>query len=89
MDLSFSVIDYIGKIEGGVAILLSMKVDDNLYELAYWFNKEGGCVLTADKYFLNKYNLVEMKDFKGYEQLIYLIDKGLPTREEIFKEFDI
>jgi hypothetical protein len=89
MEISFSVIDYIGKIEDGVAVLLSMKVDDLLYELAYWFNKEGGYTLTADKYFLNDFNLVELKDFKGFEQLKYLIDKSLPTKEEIFKEFAI
>lgn len=88
MNISFSVIDYIGKIEDGIALLLSMKVDDELYELAYWFNKKGGYVLTADKYFLDKYNLIEMKDFQGYEQLIYLINKSLPSHDEIFKELN-
>lgn len=89
MEVSFSVIDYIGKVEDGVALILSMKVEDSIYELAYWFNKEGNYVITADKYFLNKYNLMETSDFKGYEELKILIDKNIPPHEEIFKEFDV
>ena len=66
-----------------------MKVDDNLYELAYWFNKKGSYTLTADKYFLDDFKLIELKNFKAYEELTILIDKCLPTREEIFKEFEV
>jgi len=89
MEISFSVIDYIGKLEDGVAVLLSMKVDDDLYEIAYWFNKDENYTLVADKYFLDKYKLIELSDFQGYEELKYLIDRSLPSHEAIFEEFGV
>jgi len=39
--ISVSVIDYIGKMEDGVALLLSVMIFDQLYEIAYWFNQKG------------------------------------------------
>lgn len=39
-----SVIDYIGEINNGVAILLSMKVLEKIYQIIYWFNEDNDCM---------------------------------------------
>ena len=38
--VSVSVVDYIGKIKDGVAVLLSLNIDDNIFEMIFWFNKK-------------------------------------------------
>ena len=55
--LSISVIDYIGKIKDGVAVLLSLNVDDKIYELVFWFNKTSNYTLTVDEKLLNDLSL--------------------------------
>ena len=52
-----SIIDYIGEINGGVAVLLSMKVKENIYQLVYWFNKEDNYIMSVDENFLKDYNV--------------------------------
>jgi len=88
-ELNFiSIIDYIGEINGGVAILLSMKVKDKIYELSYWFDKEDNYLMSIDENFLNDYNIKNIYEYKNYKKLAYYIHKFILTnKEEIFKEF--
>ena len=83
-----SVIDYIGEINNGIAVLLSMKVDDNIYELAYWFNKNDEYILSAGDNFLEDYKINAMSEYKNYKKLAYYIHTFvLDNKEEIFNEF--
>ena len=83
-----SVIDYIGEINNGIAVLLSMKVDDNIYELAYWFNKNDEYILSAGDNFLEDYKINDMSEYKNYKKLAYYIHTFvLDNKEEIFNEF--
>ena len=83
-----SVIDYIGEINGGVAVLLSMKVKDKIYEIAYWFDKENNYRISVDDNFLQDYNIKDIYEYKNYKNLAYYIHTFvLDNKEEIFKEF--
>lgn len=83
-----SVIDYIGEINGGVALLLSMKVIDKIYQIAYWFDKENNYRISVDDVFLQDYNLKDIYDYKDYKKLAYYIHTFiLDNKDEIFKEF--
>jgi len=83
-----SVIDYIGEINGGVAVLLSMKVKDKIYEIAYWFDKENNYRISVDDNFLQDYNIKDIYEYKNYKKLAYYIHTFvLDNKEEIFKEF--
>jgi hypothetical protein len=83
-----SIIDYIGEINNGVAVLLSMKVKDKIYQLTYWFNKNNDYLLSADDNFLSDYNLKSIYEYKNYKKLAYYIHTFiLDNKEEIFKEF--
>ena len=62
-----SVIDYIGKINDGVAILLSMKIIDKIYELVYWFNQDYEYLLSCDNTFLIDYNIKDIYEYKNYK----------------------
>ena len=83
-----SVIDYIGKINDGVAILLSMKIIDKIYELVYWFNQDYEYLLSCDNTFLIDYNIKDIYEYKNYKKLAYYIHNFvLDNKEEIFNEF--
>ena len=83
-----SVIDYIGEINGGVAVLLSMKVGEKIYEIAYWFDKENNYRISSDDNFLQDYNIKDIYEYKDYKKLAYYIYTFvLNNKEEIFKEF--
>ena len=83
-----SIIDYIGEIKDGVAVLLSMKVKDKIYQLFYWFNKDDNYIMSVDENFLNDYNIKSIYEYKNYKKLAYYIHTFvLDNKEEIFKEF--
>lgn len=83
-----SVIDYIGELNNGVALLLSMKVDEKIYELAYWFNRNNDYILSAGDNFLEDYKINDIHEYKNYKKLAYYIHTFvLYNKEEIFNEF--
>ncbi len=87
--ISVSIVDYIGKIDEGVAVILSLLIDDITYEIIYWFTSTNDFRITIEQKFYDHYPTV--KDIYEYEYLIdllYHIDvEVLPPREDIFKEF--
>jgi len=89
MEVNFiTVIDYLGEIGGGVAVILSMKVRDKIYEIAYWFDPDNNYLISADENFLKDYNLNSIYDYKDYKELAYYIHTFvLDNKKEIFKEF--
>jgi len=87
--VSISIIDYIGKIEDGVAVILSLLLNDVRYELIYWFNESGDFRINIENKFYDDYPKID--NIYNYEYLIDLLfhidTEVLPSREEIFKEF--
>lgn len=83
-----SIIDYIGEINNGVAILLSMKVTEKIYQVVYWFNEDDNYMLSIDDNFLQDYNITSIYEYKNYKTLAYYIHNFvLDNKEEIIKEF--
>jgi len=83
-----TIIDYIGEINNGVAILLSMKIQEKIYELLYWFDKNDNYIISSDDNFLRDYNLKNIYEYKNYKKLAYYIHNFVLTnKEEIIKEF--
>jgi hypothetical protein len=83
-----TVIDYIGEINGGVAVLLSMKVKEKIYELSYWFDRNDNYLMSINENFLKDYNIKSIYEYKDYKKLAYYIHNFvLDNKEEIFKEF--
>ena len=85
--ISISIIDYIGKVENGVALLLNIVAGDTTYELGYWYNKNGDFRLIPEKKVLDKLNIVNIYEYKYIKELIYFIHHSLPDTEKILNEF--
>jgi hypothetical protein len=83
-----SIIDYIGEINNGVAILLSMKIIDKIYEIGYWFDKNDNYIMSADDNFLTDFKITNIYEYKNYKLLAYYIYTFvLDNKDEIFNEF--
>ena len=83
-----TVIDYIGEVNNGVAVLLSMKIKETIYELLYWFDRENNYIMSVDEKFLKEYNIKTIYEYKNYKKLAYYIHNFvLDNKEEIFREF--
>jgi len=83
-----SIIDYIGEINGGVAVLLSIKVRDKIYQLLYWFTRDDNYIMSIDENFLRDYNIKNIYEYENYKKLAFYIHTFvLNNKEEIFKEF--
>ena len=87
--VSVSVIDYIGKIKNGVAVLLSLNIDDNIFEMIFWFNKKMQYTLTVQDGLLHYLKLDNIYNYQYKDKLIDMIFKNLPPVKEIFKQFNI
>jgi len=89
--ISISIIDFIGKMDDGVCVILSMIINDKPYEVLYWFNKNNNYRFVIDEKFYNDFP--QIKNIYEYEPLkdliVYIDHELLPKREEIWKEFGL
>jgi hypothetical protein len=92
--ISVSLIDYIGilsseELGDGVAVLLSLVIQDNKYEIVYWFNPSNSFRITIeDKFYQDFPKVKNIYEYEYLIDLLYHIDtQVLPKREDIFKEF--
>lgn len=85
--ISVSVIDYIGQIEDGVAMLINVMIFDEFYEMSYWFNREGTVRLVPEQKFLDKLKVSSIYDYDGFTDLILLIHTNIPNVDKILDEF--
>ena len=88
-ELNFiSVVDYIGEINNGVGVILSMRVIDKIYQLGYWFDKENNYILSCDNNFLEDLKIKDIYEYKEYKTLAYYIHNiVLDNKDEILKVF--
>jgi hypothetical protein len=89
MDVSISIVDYIGKVKDGVAILLSMNIDDKIYQMIFWFNRNCKYVLTVDEALLVLLNIKTIYEYEYIEDLLMKIFTVLPPVNDIFEKFEI
>lgn len=87
--VSISVVDYIGKIKNGVGILLSLNIDDTVYQLIFWFNKECKYVMSVDNKLLEILEVKTIYEYTHLEDLLEKIFLALPPVKDLFEQFEI
>jgi len=87
--VSISVVDYIGKIKDGVGILLSLNIDDTVYQLVFWFNKDCKYVMSVDNKLLEILEIKTIYEYAHLEELLKKIFLALPPVKDLFEQFEI
>ena len=85
--VSVSVIDYIGQMEDGVALLLSVQFFEQFYEVAYWFNREEKVRIVPEDKMLKKLNVESIYDYDHVQDLVMVIHSNIPNVDKILDEF--
>jgi hypothetical protein len=85
--ISVSIIDYLGKIEDGVGILMCIVSNNETYELGYWFNKEGHIRIVPEQKLLDKLNISDIYKYDKINEFIYFIHNNLKDPDKILNEF--
>lgn len=85
--ITISIIDYLGKMNDGVGLLLSLVADDKSYEIAYWYNKEGQVRIVPEPKLLNLLGVDDIYDYKYINELIYFIHNNIKNPDDILNEF--
>jgi hypothetical protein len=90
MELTFDIIEYMGKVDGGIFVLLNLNVDNTNFYDAIFYYKENMVALTPDEEF-EKLIGSKIEDFRGYNDLmVAIIRRVLPYADalNIVNEFD-
>lgn len=85
--LKFSVLDYLGKIESGVLVLLSFTIEDEYYEGTFFYTDES-ILLTVDDEIEKKLEVSNIEEWEGYVELIRNILKSIIPYGEIYPRLD-
>jgi hypothetical protein len=86
---SISIIDYLGKVRDGVGVVISINVDDQIYQSVFWFNKDCKYVLSVDDDLLKFLEVDSIYDYENLEELLEKIFLELPPAKELFDKFEI
>jgi predicted heme/steroid binding protein len=87
LEISTSVIEYLGKQNNGVSIAVALTIYDYSFESVYWIHPDGWHTLECDTNFLKLFGVQETEDLPFLHDLVEEIESVLPEKEEIFKEF--
>jgi hypothetical protein len=86
MEIKADIVDYMGKYESGVLVLINLNIDGKFYEgTLFYSDKE--LVLTPDEQ-VEKVIGMEIELWDGYKTLLENILKKLIPYEEISKRLD-
>ena len=85
--INVGIIDYLGRIENGVGILINLVVDETTYELGYWYNREGHVRIVPDTNLLDKLGVEDIYEYDKINELVYLIHNSLKDPDAILDEF--
>ena len=81
-ELDISIKDYIGVLEGGIAVVISMKHEENIYEAIYWYDNQNHKVLTID---MDLEDIIgKIEDYDKYSEIMTYLDTETPDFDDLF-----
>jgi hypothetical protein len=83
MELTFDIIDYMGKKDDGIFVLINLNIDNVDFYEAIFYYKENLVALTTDEKFEELIGC-EIEDFPGYNDLMVgILSRLLPYEEAL------
>lgn len=87
--VSIGLVDYMGKIEDGVGMILSLIIGEKNYEIMYWFNRDNKYRLVIeDSFYSDNGNIKDIYRYEHTPELIsYINNVIIKDKEAVFNEF--
>jgi hypothetical protein len=83
MELTFDIIDYMGKKDDGIFVLINLNIDNVDFYEAIFYYKENLVALTVDEKFEELIGC-EIEDFPGYNDLMVgILSRLIPYEEAL------
>lgn len=86
MDIQFDILDYLGKVNDGIIVLISLSYEGEYYESTLYY-KDRLVALTPDNLLEDKLECV-IEDWEGYNELMMDILKKIVPYEEMINRVD-
>ena len=88
LTIKTSLIDYIGELNGGVSIAISLTLEDDFsFEAVYWIHPDGKYIIEVEDDFLKLFGIDDMQNLPFIDELVTDINSIISKKEEIFKAF--
>jgi len=87
LEIKTSILDYLGKINNGVSILITFTIYNFSFQGIYWIHPNDYHTLECEHNFLKLFGVEYTDDLPFLDDLIKDIDSILPNKNDIFKEF--
>lgn len=84
--MKFDIIEYFGKIDEGVLVIISLNYNDNHYDSTFYY-KESFVTLTIDEDLEELIGIIE--EWDGYNELILNIMSKVIPYNEIINRLDV
>lgn len=88
LTIKTSLIDYIGELNGGVSIAISLTLEDDFsFEAVYWIHPDGKYIIEVEDDFLKLFGIDDIQNLPFIDELVADINSIISKKEEIFKAF--
>jgi hypothetical protein len=84
--MKFDILDYLGKLNDGVLVLIGLSYEDEYYDGTFYYTKEM-LALTVDNTLEEKLGC-QIEDWSGYRELMIEIIKRVVPYDEIIVRID-
>lgn len=75
--MDISIIDIIGEINNGIGVLLSLVVNDTVYEIAYWFDNDGNFRIVPEQKMLDKLGIDTIYNYEKLDSFLIFIRSSI------------
>ena len=86
MEIKSSILDYLGKFDGGIMVLIALSVDSEYYEGVFFYN-EDSIVFSVDERLEQKIGS-KIEQWTGYPDLLRGILKNVVPYKEMINRID-
>ena len=87
INIKTAILDYMGELNNGVCISITITLYDYSFQSVYWIHPDGYHTLECEENFLKLFGVTTTERLPFLKELVEDIESILPEKDDIFKEF--
>lgn len=86
--INLSIIDIVGEMDGGLAILFNMLINEkDSYEVIFWYNKKGDVIIEVEDRLLERLNVTDITKYDKFTELAFIFYSNIPDPDELLVKY--